>query len=350
MQEGTAAACGWCFPEINPTAAQAGGSSPPLLRAVPRAPPSARRHARTGTNGSEPHRLTTSSRGTPPPHHSPSKSPPRWSRRYRCPHRRPAPPWHHHCRRRRSPLHSPAPATAPPPSAPRGSPQRRRWRPSCGGVSAAAPFSPSGGTGQPGRGLGSGRVGGESRSSASAAPRARARSEWLVVEVKGSSPFRGHWDESPSARLALACLGRGRHPHTFGRGSCCLISVGLLVRALTSASFSRATKHSKMPTGNLQLLAFANLCASMATFKQLTSSAVLSATNVQVFKTRNVFEITKLLVANIIRVFAVALLYVSRRSFVNHSNIFCRQTRSASALPSISAAAGTVLLPWPLLA
>lgn len=248
MQEGTAAVYGWCFPEIKPRAAQAGGSSPPLLRAVPRAPPSARRHAGTGRHGSEPHRLTTSSKGTPPPppHHSASKSAPRWSRRYRCPHRRPAPPWRR--RRRPSPLHSPPPAVAPPPSAPRGSPQRSWWRPSCGGVSAVAlppPPPPPRGTGQPGRGLGSGRAGGESRSSTSAAPRARVRSEWLVVEVKGSSPFQGHWDESPSARLALACLGRQRHPHTFSRGLCCLTSVGLLVRALSSASFSRATKHLK---------------------------------------------------------------------------------------------------------
>lgn len=110
---------------------------------------------------------------------------------------------------------------------------------------ASPPPPPPRGTGQPGRGLGSGRAGGESRSSTSAAPRARVRSEWLVVEVKGSSPFQGHWDESPSARLALACLGRQRHPHTFSRGSCCLTSVGLLVRALSSASFSRATKHLK---------------------------------------------------------------------------------------------------------
>lgn len=240
MQEAMATACGWRFAEIKPRAAQAAGSSPPLLRAAPRAPPSARRHARTGTHSSEPHRHTTSSKGTPPPHHSPSKSPPRRSRRYRCPHGRPAPPWR---RRRPSPLHSPPPAVAPPPSAPRGSPQRRRWRPSCGGVSAAAPCSPSGGTGQPGWGLGSGRAGGESPSSTSAASRPRVRSEWLVVEVKGRSPFWGHWDESPSARLALACLGRRCHPHTFGRGSCCLTSVGLLVRALSSASFSRATKH-----------------------------------------------------------------------------------------------------------
>lgn len=151
-------------------------------------------------------------------------------------------------RRCTPPLHSPPPAVAPPPSAPRGSPQRSWWRPSCGGVSAVAlppPPPPPRGTGQPGRGLGSGRAGGESRSSTSAAPRARVRSEWLVVEVKGSSPFQGHWDESPSARLALACLGRQRHPHTFSRGSCCLTSVGLLVRALSSASFSRATKHLK---------------------------------------------------------------------------------------------------------
>lgn len=118
------------------------------------------------------------------------------------------------------------------------------WRRERRGASPPPPPPPRG-TGQPGRGLGSGRAGGESRSSTSAAPRARVRSEWLVVEVKGSSPFQGHWDESPSARLALACLGRQRHPHTFSRGSCCLTSVGLLVRALSSASFSRATKHLK---------------------------------------------------------------------------------------------------------
>lgn len=58
---------------------------------------------------------------------------------------------------------------------------------------------------------------------------------------------------------------------------------------------------------HLKLLPFPYLCTSMATFKQLIPSVVLSTTG----SCSRVFEIIKLLVANIFTVFTIALLYVT---------------------------------------